>query len=329
MTAEHLAAEFGTPLIVVDEDDVRERCRTFAVLLPASPVRGQGVHRAPRHPRRARRGHGPACVDGRRAVRLSARRRRPRPDLHARQQQVRRRDRAGRALARGAHQHRPPRRGRPRGRRRRGGRRSPGRAAARDPRRHGRHALVHRDRASSTRSSARPSRAGSRWRRCGPRARRPTCRSAGCTRTSARRSCPRRPYAQNDRGALRPGAGDPRRARRGRRRPGRRRRVRRPLRGRAAAADRRRRRVDHGGDPEAAAADGRRRAGGGRRAGPVRGRERRRDALPGGHREADARRDDVRRRGRRHVRQHPADALRRPVHDGARRRRRRPGRRPT
>src|SRR5262245_47765312 len=34
VTAEELAAEFGTPLIVVDEDDVRERCRAFAAAFP-------------------------------------------------------------------------------------------------------------------------------------------------------------------------------------------------------------------------------------------------------------------------------------------------------
>ena len=118
-------------------------------------------------------------------------------------------------------------------------------------------------------------------------------------------------------------AGDPRARRAGRRLvPGRqrRRRPRRRLhrRGRAALdrrlrrrqGPRRRRGLRRGGaDPG--------------RAGPLAGRQRRRHRLPGRHRQGDPRRPHLRRRRRRHVGQHAADALRLALRGADRRPRRR------
>ncbi len=183
-----IAEQFGTPIYVYDEDDIRARCRAyravfgdgvayaskaFLCVAMARLVDEEGLHldvaTGGELLRRARCGFS------------------GRPDRLPRQQQVdggaAARARSGRRTDRGRFR----RRARPA--RDAGERRAPGAACPhpRDARRRGAHPRVHRDRHRGLQVRVRPRQRRGAWRPCSAWSARACCTSRVCTATSGRR----------------------------------------------------------------------------------------------------------------------------------------------
>ena len=142
-----LAAEFGTPLFVYDEDHLRARCReAVATFGDGRQLRQQGVPVPGHGPPRARGGHAPRRRHRRRDARGAGRRRPGRAAGAARQQQERRRAGPGPRGRRRPHRGRQLRRARPARPPARGRRAGPEGAAAGHARRRGPHPRVRADR---------------------------------------------------------------------------------------------------------------------------------------------------------------------------------------